>query len=99
MRRCNPYDTGKTLTRGGHPLAVVCNRCSHRRLLTVRDLRAHEHDDRQLIRLPLLCRCGSKDIDLFLIETPDDHPRFLAGENPTEPFGMRGIRHCPTAFT
>ena len=99
MRPCDPYDTGETIARSGLPLAVACNRCAHRRLLTVRDLRVHEFDDRQLIRLPLLCRCGSKDIDLFLIETPDDQPRFLAGETSTERIESHGTRHCPTIFT
>jgi hypothetical protein len=82
MRLVKSCDVGATLARGGLPLAVVCKQCGHRRLLTVRELRAHEFDERQLIRLPLLCRCGRKDIALYLMETPDDQPAFLAGEMP-----------------
>jgi DNA-directed RNA polymerase subunit RPC12/RpoP len=82
MRICEPHDTGRTLALGGQPLGVACSRCSRRVLLSARQLEAHENDRRRLVRLPLLCRCGSRDVALYLVETPDDAPAFLAGDTP-----------------
>jgi hypothetical protein len=82
MRLCEPQDTGRTVAMSGLPLAVACLRCTHRRLLTPTQLQAHENDGRELLRLPLLCRCGSRNIELYLMETPDDETAFLAGDTP-----------------
>jgi hypothetical protein len=63
MRICDIADTGRTLVLSGLPLAVSCRRCD--RLL--------------LSRLPLLCRCGSRQVDCHLLETPDEARSFLEG--------------------
>jgi hypothetical protein len=83
MRICEPHDTGRALAFSGQPLGVAGGRCSRRVLLSARQLEAHENDRRALRRLPLLCRrCGSRDVELYLIETPDDAPAFVAGDTP-----------------
>jgi len=51
-------------------------------LLSVQQLAAHANDRRELRRLPLLCRCGSKAVHRVLLETPDEAPAFLAGHQP-----------------
>jgi hypothetical protein len=50
--------------------------------LWVLTLGAHEGDRRRLTRLPLVCRCGRRDVALFLPEPPDDARAFLGGETP-----------------
>jgi hypothetical protein len=79
------HDTGSTLARRLVPLlGVSCRRCRHRTLLSTAQLQAHENDRRQLARLPLLCRCGSKDVVRVLLDTPDEPQAFLAGHDPVE---------------
>lgn len=80
MYLCGYHETGRTLALSGFPLGVVCTSCGHRILLMARQLDAHEADRRLLRRLPLRCRCGSRDVALYLLETPDDAPGFLAGD-------------------
>jgi len=83
MRNATHGDTGSTLFRSAVPLlGVLCQRCSHRALLSADQLEAHANDRRELRRLPLLCRCGSKSVLRVLLETPDEAPAFLAGEEP-----------------
>jgi hypothetical protein len=83
MRNAIDGDTGSTLFRSAVPLlGVSCRRCSHRVLLSAQQLEAHANDRRELRRLPLLCRCGSKAVHRVLLETPDDAPAFLAGRQP-----------------
>jgi DNA-directed RNA polymerase subunit RPC12/RpoP len=90
MREATCGDTVTTLFECATPsLAVACSRCSRRTLLTPRQLEAHEGDRRALLRLPLLCRCGSRDVALYVIETPDDVPAFLAGDTP-QPYEGQG---------
>jgi hypothetical protein len=71
-------------------LGVSCRRCRHRALLSTAQLEAHENDRRQLSRLPLLCRCGSKDVQRVLLDTPDEPQAFLAGHDPVEARGQGG---------
>lgn len=83
MRNATSGDTGSTLFRSAIPLlGIACRRCSHRVLLSAAQLEAHASDRRELRRLPLLCRCGSKSVLRVLLETPDDAPAFLAGDEP-----------------
>lgn len=83
MRDAMNGDTGSTLFQSAVPLlGVSCQRCSHRVLLSAQQLAAHAGDRRELRRLPLLCRCGSKAVRRVLLETPDDAPAFLAGDQP-----------------
>lgn len=83
MRNATDGDTGSTLFWSAVPLlGVSCRRCTHRVLLSVQQLQAHANDRRRLRRLPLLCRCGSKAVHTVLLETPDDAPAFLAGDEP-----------------
>ena len=83
MRNAMDGDTGSMLFRSAVPLlGVSCQRCSHRVLLSAQQLEAHANDRRELRRLPLLCRCGSKAVHRVLLETPDEAPAFLAGDQP-----------------
>lgn len=80
MRDVVEHDTGSHLARSAVPaLGVICRRCRYRSLLSAAQLEAHENDRRRLSRLPLLCRCGSKDVQRVLLETPDERGRFFAG--------------------
>ena len=98
MRLCDPQDTGQTLSLSGFPLAVACTLCGHRRLLTARQVDAHKNDRRQLLRLPLLCRCGSRQIELYLFETPDEVPDFLAADTPLPGPGRWTTSGCRPSF-
>jgi hypothetical protein len=83
MRIAEHGDTGATLARSSVPyLGVSCSRCPHRVLLSVVQLEVHEHDRRPLWRMPLLCRCGSRDVQRVLLDTPDETHAFLAGDDP-----------------
>ena len=82
MRPIELTDTCLTLLQTGQPLGVACTRCLRRILLTARQLQAFDGDRRALHRLPLLCRCGSRDVDLYLFQTPDEGPAFLSGDTP-----------------
>jgi hypothetical protein len=83
-------DTVSALIRSIVPLlGVSCRRCPHRALLSTAQLEAHENDRRQLSRLPLLCRCGSKDVLRVLLDTPDEPQVFLAGHDPAAARGQR----------
>src|SRR5262249_21971649 len=84
------HDTVATLVHSLVPLlGVSCRRCGHRRLLNTAQLEAHANDRRQLARLPLLCRCGSKDVLRVLLDTPDEPQAFLAGHDPVASAGQR----------
>jgi hypothetical protein len=83
MRHASQTDTGDTLVKSVFPvLCVNCLRCPHRIILKAHQLGAHEGDTRRLYRLPLICRCGSKDIQTFLLESADEEAAFLAGATP-----------------
>ena len=79
MRRCGFNDTGRTLVLSGQPLAVSCLRCPRRILLRPGQVDAHDEDIRPIYRLPLLCRCGSRDVERFILEAPEDITAFLGG--------------------
>ena len=98
MRLCEPQDTGQSLALSGFPLAVACTLCGHRRLLTARQVHAHKYDRQQLLRLPLLCRCGSRHIELYLFETPDEVPDFLAVDTPLPGASRRTAGGCLPSF-
>lgn len=96
MRNATYGDTGSTLFRSAVPLlGVSCQRCSHRVLLNAEQLAAHANDRRELRRLPLLCRCGSKAVQRVLLDTPDDATDFLAGYQPMGD-GQGGGLRSPT---
>src|SRR4051812_19836065 len=96
MRIAANGDTGSSLARSSVPyLGVVCLRCPHRVLLSAQQLEAYDGDRRELLRLPLLCRCGSKAVQRVVIETPDDAQAFLAGEVPN-PAGQSDCLWSPT---
>jgi len=80
MRVAAPHETVQLLVRSGLPLGIACQCCQHRTVLKYTLLGVHEGDRRQLCRLPLICRCGRRNIDLIVLETPDDEPAFLSGE-------------------
>jgi hypothetical protein len=82
MRIASVHDTCQVLLASGLPLAVSCGRCSHRALLRSRQIGVYQDDYRALYRLPLLCRCGSKDVQRIVLETPDEEESFLSGSLP-----------------
>lgn len=82
MRVIESNDTCLTLLQTGQPLGVACTRCTRRILLTARQLQAFDGDRRALHRLPLLCRCGSREVALYLFQTSDEGPAFLSGDTP-----------------
>jgi hypothetical protein len=46
---------------------------------------AHEHDQRQVVRLPVICRCGTAAIEWVVLETRCEADAFIsaAGEPAT----------------
>ena len=97
MRIVTNGDTGSTLARSAvRLLAVSCSRCPHRVLLSAEQLEAHDNDRRELWRLPLLCRCGSKAVQRVLLETPDEAHAFLAGDGPPEAKAQGNGLWCPS---
>ena len=92
MRPIEPADTCSTLIQSGQPLGVACSKCARRILLTARHLQAFDGDRRALHRLPLLCRCGSRDVDLYLFVTPDEGQAFLIGDT-VRPYDGQGDGH------
>jgi hypothetical protein len=93
MRNAKDGDTGSTLLHSAVPLlGVACQRCARRVLLSARQLAVHADDRRELRRLPLLCRCGSKALHRVLLETPDEAPAFLAGDQPAAEGHDSGLR-------
>lgn len=98
MRVCEAQDTGRTLAVGRLPLGVACKSCGRRVLLSVKQIRAHEDDRRALLRLPLLCRCGSCTVQLYLMETPDDAPAFLAGATITPEVSLGACNRWRPSF-
>lgn len=91
MRNVTDGDTGSTLFRSAFPfLAVACHRCSRRVLLSAEQLEVHGTDRRKLQRLPLVCRCGSAALAKVLLETAEEAPAFLTGQQPQEREGIHG---------
>lgn len=82
MRLIELNDNCSTLIHSGQPLGVACTRCARRILLQAKVIQAFDGDRRALHRLPLVCGCGSKDVALYLFETPDEGPAFLSGYTP-----------------
>jgi len=97
MRNATDDDTGSTLFRSALPfLAVACEKCSRRVLLSAEQLEAHRNDRRVLPRLPLVCRCGSAALTRVLLETAEDAPAFLTGHRPAERAGAtRPVPNAP----
>lgn len=60
-------------------LAVSCQRCRHRALVDLTRIDAHEHDHRQVVRLPIICRCGTASIEWVVLETPAEVESFISG--------------------
>ncbi len=77
MRACSHEDTIATLIDSGLPLALSCHRCRYRSLFGVRQMRACEGHYRAVHRLPLLCRCGSKDLDKYVLDAEGEARDFL----------------------
>ncbi len=87
MRVASVHDNCQDLLASGLPLAVSCQRCPHRVLLRARQIGVYEGDFRAIYRLPLVCRCGSKDVQRIVLETPDEEEAFLAGARPANEAG------------
>jgi hypothetical protein len=81
MRLASEHDTGRTLALTGQPLALCCERCRRRSLLTFEQLEVHGNDRRRLVRLPLVCRCGSAKIERYLLESAKEAAAFLVGNS------------------
>ena len=83
MRACELTDTSRHLALSGKSLGVDCRHCSRRVVLTAKQLRVHEDDHLALVRLPLICRCGRRSTNFYLMENADEATAFLAKEMPT----------------
>lgn len=82
MRICSHKDTCRVLYARGLPLGISCQHCQRRTLLRIGILGVHEHDYRPVSRLPLLCRCGSINVQRVILESPNDGELFLSGSSP-----------------
>ena len=78
MRLCSPEDTVAALVDSGLPLALSCHRCQRRTLFGVRQIRSYEAHYRAISRLPLLCRCGSKELDRYMLDAEAEAGAFLS---------------------
>ena len=78
MRTCSADDTVTSLVDSGASLGLSCLRCQHRTLFGTRQIGAYEALYRGVTRLPLFCRCGSNNLDKFVIAGEDEARAFLS---------------------
>jgi DNA-directed RNA polymerase subunit RPC12/RpoP len=78
MRPCSPQDTVTALVDSGASLAIACQRCRDRALFGPRQIAGYESHYRALCRLPLVCRCGSRNLDWFVLDGDTEARTFLA---------------------
>ena len=83
MRDPTGRDTVLSVMDSGLPLAVRCGYCPHR-ILIRRERLAGFVGNAKIERLPLVCSCGSKDVVVAILETPDEAEAFI------EPNSTRG---------
>ena len=82
MRHCLPDETGQDLIREGYRLGLSCLRCPRSVVPEYVEFGVHERDDLILYKLTFVCSCGSRDVERFVLETPDDVDAFLQGARP-----------------
>jgi hypothetical protein len=71
-----------TLERNGLPLGVECSQCQHRALVPFHVLRRCGHDMTPIKRLPLICRCGSRDWRATIFRQGDDTAAWQGAPGP-----------------
>jgi hypothetical protein len=80
MHIARPGETVASLFGAPSPsLAVRCRRCERRTSLDLVDLQAHERDRREVVRLPVICRCGTTAIEWVVLESPGEVEAFMSG--------------------
>jgi hypothetical protein len=83
MRIARRGETVASLFRTPRPsLAVCCRRCGRRTPIDLADLAAHERDRQEVVRLPVICRCGTTAIEWIVLETPGEFEAFMSGREP-----------------
>jgi hypothetical protein len=97
MRIAKRGETVASLFRPPCPsLAVSCRRCLHRASIDLVRLEAHEHDRREVVRLPVICRCGANAIDWIVLESPREAAAFMSGREAPSPGGSIATLWCPS---
>ena len=76
MREPAVTDSILSVIESGLPLAVRCGYCP-RRVLIRRERLAHFAGNYRVCALPLVCSCGSRDVAVFILETPDEAETFI----------------------
>ena len=71
-----------TLESSGLPLGVECRQCRHRALVAFAVVRRCGHQMRPIKRLPLVCRCGSRDWLATIFRQSDDLARWQGASGP-----------------
>lgn len=59
-------------------LAVHCRRCRRRTRIDLTRHHAHEQDRREVVRLPVICRCGTNALDWIVLDRSEVEA-FLSG--------------------
>ena len=79
MRIAGRGETVASLFRVSSPsLVVSCRRCFHRAPIDLVRLGAHEDDRREVVRLPVICRCGANAIEWIVLESPGEVEAFIS---------------------
>lgn len=66
----------RDILASGLPLAVMCGYCARRALIRPERLSRLEPGT-YVSALPLICRCRSRDVKVFVFETPDEVLPFI----------------------
>lgn len=74
MHEPDHRDTVRSVIEGGLPLGVQCLYCWRRALIGLDRLARSR--TKWLADLPLLCACGSRDVKIYVLETPDEQDVF-----------------------
>ncbi len=91
MRMAQRGETVASLFRTANLfLGMRCRRCARRTPLDLADLPVHPRDRREVVRLPVVCRCGAAAIDWFVLETADEAAVFVRGLTVSPPIGAVG---------
>jgi hypothetical protein len=80
MRIATRGETLGSLFRNPTPsLAMSCRRCRHRASIDLTRFGAHAHDRREVVRLPVICRCGTSAIEWVVLDAADEVEAFISG--------------------
>ena len=71
-----------TLESSRLPLGVECRQCQHRALVAFQILQRCGHSMTPIKRLPLVCRCGSRDWRATIFRDVDDTAAWQGAPGP-----------------